>query len=110
MRKGLKRVHRLVVLPDYQGIGIGMNFINFIADKYIDDGLRFNLITTTPSMRFALLKSDKWNLKRAGHLKVNLNRLKGTEYEHIIQTASCNRVTYSFDYYRNSELEEQQGK
>nr|DAR26956.1 MAG TPA: NAT, N-acetyltransferase, of N-acetylglutamate synthase [Caudoviricetes sp.] len=27
MRKGWKRVHRLVVLPDYQGVGIGTSFI-----------------------------------------------------------------------------------
>ena len=31
LRKGKKRVHRLVVLPDYQGVGIGTHFINQVA-------------------------------------------------------------------------------
>lgn len=60
MKKGVKRVHRFVVLPDFQGIGIGLKFINFIAGQYIKQGLKFNLITTTPAIRCALERSDKW--------------------------------------------------
>lgn len=43
MRKGWKRIHRFVVLPDYQGIGIGMQFINEVCKIKNDMGFRVNL-------------------------------------------------------------------
>jgi len=34
MKAKYYRVRRLVVLPDYQGIGVGKRFLSFIADLY----------------------------------------------------------------------------
>ena len=34
MKAKYYRVSRLVVLPDYQGIGVGKRFLNFIAELY----------------------------------------------------------------------------
>jgi GNAT superfamily N-acetyltransferase len=34
MRARYYRVSRLVVLPDYQGIGVGKRLLNFIAELY----------------------------------------------------------------------------
>ncbi len=102
MMKGRKRVHRLVTLPDYQGIGIGTRFIDFIAGLYKADGFDFNLITTTPALRFALERSSNWNLRRSGHVKKpgNVKNLSEERYKigHIVKSFSCDRVTYSFDY------------
>lgn len=50
MQKGKKRVHRLVVLPDYQGIGIGTKFIKEVAKIVTAEGFELNLTTTTPSL------------------------------------------------------------
>lgn len=33
----LKRVSRLVILPDYQGIGLGTKFLNKIAEMYSEE-------------------------------------------------------------------------
>ena len=60
MRKGWKRVHRLVVLPDYQGIGVGVQFINAVSSQY--EGWNVNLTTTTPALVGALRKSIRWRL------------------------------------------------
>lgn len=102
MKKGIKRVHRFVTLPDYQGIGIGTKFIDFIAGIYKADGLGFNLITTTPALRFALIKSDKWFLRRSGYVQKpgNIKHLSEDRYKigHIVKSFSCDRITYSFDY------------
>lgn len=38
MKKDAKRLHRSVVLPDYQGIGIGMNFKNAVCDIIRKEG------------------------------------------------------------------------
>lgn len=69
LRKGWKRGHRMVVLPDYQGIGIGTAFENYTSQIYADKGWRVNVTTTTPALVHALVKSDRWSLFRAGRQK-----------------------------------------
>ena len=93
MQKGWKRVHRLVVLPDYQGCGIGTAFINAVAEIYTKQGYRFNLTTTTPALVGALRKSDKWVLLRYGRNKIDYTKMGVT---HLNKTISTNRITYSF--------------
>lgn len=106
MKKGVKRVHRLVTLPDYQGLGIGTRFIKFIADLYDRQGLKFNLITTTPALRYALMRDEKWHLKRSGYVSRAGNADKLEEnfgLGHLNNTFSCNRETWSFDYVSSGE-------
>ena len=101
MRKGWKRVHRLVVLPDYQGIGIGTAFIKAIAQYYTDNGYVMNLTTTTPSLVHAMRRSNHWRLIRYGRAKENYSRYSkryGMKGEHLNNAASTNRITYSFNY------------
>ena len=69
MRKGWKRGHRMVVLPDYQGIGIGTAFEEFTSQYYADLGWNVNVTTTTPALVNALKKSNKWVLNRFGRNK-----------------------------------------
>lgn len=101
MRKGWKRVHRLVVLPDYQGIGIGMKFINAVA-RMVEPRARVNLTTTTPSIVHALAKSDEWNMVRQGRSKTGFAKSSvHAQYKgigHLDNAASDDRVTYSFNH------------
>lgn len=101
MRKGAKRVHRLVVLPDYQGIGIGTTFIKEVA-KIIDaKGYELNLTTTTPALVGALRKDTEWTLARYGRDKSGYkgyDRYAGANLGHLSNSASTARVTYSFWY------------
>jgi GNAT superfamily N-acetyltransferase len=101
MRKGWKRVHRFVVLPDYQGIGIGMNFINEICDQYKEKGLNVNLTTTTPSLVGALTRDEKWLLKRFGRSKGCFKTFEedyGLKSKKLYDKISVKRITYSFNY------------
>ena len=109
MRKGWKRVHRLVVLPDYQGIGIGMQFVNTIAKHYSEAGWRVNLATTTPAMVGALRKSAAWDLNsygRLGNSMVAWKKYYGRQHidkpghgvHHLNNKSSKNRITFSFNY------------
>lgn len=99
MRKGWDRVHRLVVLPDYQGIGIGTKFIKAVADLREKEGRRVNLTTTTPSLVFALAKDDDWALVRKGRSKAGWkNGNSGFTETHLAGAASDRRITYSFNY------------
>ena len=100
MKKGWKRVHRLVVLPDYQGIGIGTKFIKEIANMYINNGYSFYLTTTTPSLVNALRKDKNWLLIRYGRSKNSYAQM-GKKYgstKHLANAKSDNRITYSFNY------------
>ena len=60
------RVSRLVVLPDYQGIGIGKRLLNFMAELYSSQSnLPFYLVTSNPQLVRGNL--GNWIIKRVGH-------------------------------------------
>ena len=101
MRKGWKRIHRLVVLPDYQGIGIGMRFINEVSAIVKKEGFNVNLTTTTPSLISAMCRDKKWLLKRANRVKNTLSKNLKKYYNRSEDKgigSSSNRITYSFNF------------
>lgn len=96
MNKGVKRFHRLVVLPEYQGLGIGTSFITEIARQYKIKGWDVLLTTTTPALSYSLNKSIDWGLIRKGRIKASFAHLK--KNNGLQNTASQSRITYSFKY------------
>jgi GNAT superfamily N-acetyltransferase len=63
------RVSRLVVLPDYQGIGIGKKLLNFIAELYFSQTkMPVYILTSNPQLVHGNLKN--WKIKRYGHASV----------------------------------------
>jgi GNAT superfamily N-acetyltransferase len=101
MRKGWKRVHRLVVLPDHQGIGIGVRFINEVSKHYIEKGFNMNLTTTTPALVHALARAKEWALVRKSRVKNTLQKNMFKYYgkkESKGLGNSENRITYSFNF------------
>ena len=90
--KNIKKVHRLVILPDYQGIGIGGILLNSIADIYKKDNWRFNIVTSAPSLINSLKKSNSWITTRFSRTK---SQSKGSTVGNM-QT-SQNRITASFE-------------
>lgn len=88
--KNIKKVHRLVILPDYQGAGIGLRLLNEIGNIYKHKKQRFNLMTSAPSLIFALKKSKEWNCIRYG-------RVSETKKGVLEGTTSKNRITASFE-------------
>lgn len=73
INKKLKRVSRLVILPDYQGIGLGTRFLEIVAKKYIKENYDFSIVTSAKNMIYALRKSDKWLMYRYNWCKNNEN-------------------------------------
>jgi len=63
--KNFKKSHRLVVMPEYQGIGIGSRFQRAIADEYLENGYRFIETTTTPALIESRRNSRSWTLTGA---------------------------------------------
>jgi len=64
--KKIKKVTRLVMLPEYQGIGLGIRFLNEIAKMYVAKGWDFAIQTSARNLIMSLKKSDNWILARYG--------------------------------------------
>jgi ABC-type polar amino acid transport system ATPase subunit/GNAT superfamily N-acetyltransferase len=90
--KNIKKVHRLVILPDYQGAGIGIKFLNEIGKFYKKQKQRYTIVTSAPSLINNLKKSNEWVCKSFG-------RKKEVGKGGTIQkgNTSKNRITASFE-------------
>ena len=65
----LRRVHRLVILPDYQGIGLGVKFATIVAKMYHDKGYRFDIKTSARNFIMVLQRHPNWKLYFQGRTK-----------------------------------------
>lgn len=93
INKKIKRVTRLVVLPDYQGIGLGKKFLSCIAKKYSQDGFDFSIKTSAKNLIFALKKDDNWLMQ-----SYDFTKDKFRDYNSIKKTYRRNCKTASFFY------------
>lgn len=60
INKKLKRVSRLVILPDYQGIGLGTKFLDKMAIYYEKLGYEFSIVTSAKNLISTLRKKENW--------------------------------------------------
>jgi len=93
--KNLKKVHRLVILPDYQGAGFGIKFLNEVGKEYKSKDFRFSIVTSAPSLIYALKKSNEWSCKNYGRMKAHKGNMK-TKVGNLTN-GSENRITASFE-------------
>lgn len=92
--KKLKRVSRLVILPDYQGIGLGTKFLNKIGKIYSELGWDFSIITSAKNLINALRKDNNWCLYRYSIVKDS--KSKKSKIDSKINHRKC--YTASFMY------------
>jgi len=97
MKAKYYRVSRLVVLPDYQGIGVGKCLLNFVAELYSSQTkMPFYILTSNPQIIRGEMK--KWKIARFGHASKGKNNSRiNTE---IRSSLSRNRITVSLQYGR----------
>jgi len=91
--KNMKRIHRIVVRPDYQGIGVGGRVISAIAQRYKNEGFRISLVTSSPAFVSGLQKAKDWLMTRkpSRYSKTATNgALRGS--------TSDARITATFEY------------
>jgi len=92
--KGVKRVHRLVILPDYQGAGFGIKFLEEIGLFYKNQKYRYRITTSSPSLIYALKKSKLWACIDFSRKLQSKSNLMNTS---ISSNHSANRITGSFE-------------
>jgi len=89
--KNIWMIHRLVVLPDFQGVGIGKHLMTSIAERYRVRGLRIRIVTSNPALLISLSVDQKWRLKDMGR-KSQHGGLKS-------EGGSSRRFTTAWEYY-----------
>lgn len=90
--KNMKKIHRIVVLPDYQGIGIGNMFLNEIAKIYHHQKQRVTITTSTPVFINSLQKSKEWIMTRKPSRVFHYSKTS------TVKTSKGDRLTASFEY------------
>ncbi len=68
-KKNHRRFTRIVTLPDYQGIGIGMRAVAAVAELHRAEGLRINVTSSHPALIRHCQRSPLWravNVKKSG--------------------------------------------
>ena len=91
--KYLKREHRTVVFPDFQGIGIGNKISEFVAKHYKSKGFRFLSTTSAPAMIHYRNKSKKWKMHRFGRVSMPSTGIQAKD-----KSISVKRITGGFEF------------
>ena len=68
-RRRHRRFTRIVTLPDYQGIGIGMQMVEAVASLHREEGHRLNVTSSHPALINHARRSELWravNVKKTG--------------------------------------------
>ena len=89
--KNIKKIHRLVILPDYQGIGLGINLLNEIGKIIKKDKNRCTIVTSAPSLINSLKYNKEWNCGHFGRMNGKHSGIKEMK-------GSKNRITASFEF------------
>ena len=93
--KDKKRIHRLVVRPDYQGLGIGKALLNVVAERLKEQGFKCSITTSLGSFARAMSKNSNWVLTRQGFVGQVGKTAKR------VKICSARRLTASFEYVGN---------
>ena len=98
--------HRLVVLPDYQGMGIGNRFSEAIAQGYLEKGCKYFSKTANPRMGDHRNKSTLWRgtshngEARTDYLRI-LKQQKNARMSDQLIIKHADRVCYAHEYIGN---------
>lgn len=100
------RSHRLVVLPDYQGLGIGTKINEFFGKYYVERGMKYFIRTTHVRLKRHLASKDVWRATATnGKLRSGVN--DDIDKKKIKIHFDDKRIAASFEYmgedYANKE-------
>lgn len=93
--KNFKKGHRLVVLPEYQGLGIGHLLSSEIAQMFVRQGFRFVITSNTKALYEQRKRDSRWKITRIGRASTydpvrSIRRLD--------RTGSSDRITISYEF------------
>ena len=97
--KNAWREHRTVVLPDYQGLGIGVRLSDWMGERCKYLGRRYFSKTSHPRMGQYRDNSLLWKPTSKNHLKrSDLKSSRNKNYNEMNRTLRVNKWSYSHEY------------
>jgi GNAT superfamily N-acetyltransferase len=87
------RISRIVTLPDYQGIGIGMAVAEAVAELHVQEGNRVNVTASHPSLIAHCRRSPRWKV-----VGVKKTGSRGSQEFISNYRGSPGRAVVSFEY------------
>ncbi len=88
-----RRISRIVTLPDYQGIGIGMRMTEAVAELQHRDGLRTSVTASHPALIAHCRRSPHWRAVRIAKAGTRRGSRRAVRCH-----GSSNRAVVSFEY------------
>lgn len=95
VRKHIWKLHRTVVFPDYQGVGIATKMRDVVCEYFNKKGLDVTTVTSNRAMIESMKHNKNWVCKHIGRLKTYSTTGIMNNYK---TNASANRITASFEY------------
>jgi len=89
-----RRFTRIVTLPDYQGMGIGMRVVAAVASLHRAEGLRINVTSSHPALIRHCRRSADW--KTVSVKKTGSNSRRSSRFPQY--RGSAGRAVVSFEY------------
>lgn len=89
--KNAMRIHRTVVLPSFQGMGLGLRLRNSIASLITSEGKTLITTTTHPALIRQMHKDPNWKMTAKGR---SPKPGKTSQFN----SSSNNRITTSWKY------------
>lgn len=105
-RRRHRRFTRIVTLPDYQGVGIGMRMVEAVAELHKDEGHRINVTSSHPSLIRHASRSPLWRTR-------SVNRQGSSHAGRFLKgyRSSMGRAVVSFEYAgKRLEVEKQMSR
>ena len=94
-RKHLWRISRIVVLPDYQGVGVAAALSQYVGDIFKRDGTDLSIVTSNRAMITSMQRSPLWKC-------VDISRKSCRSGEiSLPHQSGKHRITASFEYIGN---------
>jgi ABC-type ATPase involved in cell division/GNAT superfamily N-acetyltransferase len=90
--------HRLVVLPDYQGLGLGGWFDDWLGEWLAERGWRYHNVIAHPAMAAHYARSPRWKLIRNGGTMSAGGQRNAKSIGNHQRRVSMQRGTFSFAY------------
>jgi hypothetical protein len=94
--RNTKQGHRLVVLPDWQGLGLSLRFAEWMGQHLYEQGSRYRIVTAHPAVVRSLSRSPRWvNNNPSMRLRANVSSAPDLRR---FQADTRRLNTHSFEY------------
>jgi GNAT superfamily N-acetyltransferase len=95
--KNAWRGHRVVILPDFQGMGIGVRFVEGVAQIHLEEDHRFFSRTSHYRMGDYMDNSPKWKpTSKNKKLRKDINETNNKKFNN--HEYDNKRICYSYEY------------